>query len=64
MSEREKLMNFEEFRALGAQPFGEAVRQQLQFFRDTRAADEILRPGKLSAMGWAEWPANDPITAG
>jgi hypothetical protein len=54
MSKNEKLMTFEEFRA-GATRFGEAVRQQLEFLRDTAAADEVLRPGAISALGWIPW---------
>ena len=62
MSRNEKLMTFEEFRA-GATPFGEAVQQQVDFLRDTAAADEVLRPGKISAMGWGVWD-DASVTAG
>jgi hypothetical protein len=62
MSKNEKLMTFEEFRA-GATQFGEAMRQQLQFLRDRAAADEILRPGTISALGWIPWDGA-PVTAG
>jgi hypothetical protein len=56
MSESTKLMSFEEFRAAEAQPFGEAVRQQREFFRDAAAADAVLQPGAIRLAGWAEWP--------
>ncbi len=62
MSKSETLMTFEEFRA-GATQFGEAVRQQLNFLRDTAAADEVLRPGKISALGWIPWD-DASVTAG
>lgn len=54
MSKNEKLMTFEEFRA-GATAFGEAVRQQVDFLRNTAAADEVLRPGTIRALGWIPW---------
>jgi hypothetical protein len=63
MSETAKLMNFDEFRAscaasVEAEPFAEAVRQQRDYLRDTTAAEALLRPGAIGAMGWIEWPDN------
>jgi hypothetical protein len=61
-----KPMSFEEFRAASesAEPLGEAVRQQLAFFRDGAQAEELLQPRALSGMGgWAEWPQSAvPVT--
>jgi hypothetical protein len=60
MSENTKLMSFEEFRTSAGEQFGEAVRQQREFFREAAAADEVLRPGAISMGGWVQW---DPIHA-
>ncbi|HJQ38441.1 MAG TPA: hypothetical protein VKB93_14985 [Thermoanaerobaculia bacterium] len=46
-------MTFDEFRA-GMTPFGEVLRQQLEFLRDPAAADEVLRPGAISKYFWGE----------
>lgn len=55
MSETTKLMNFEEFRAAASEPFGEAVRQQREFFRDDDAAGKLLQPNAISMGTWRQW---------
>lgn len=69
MSEIGKLMSFEEFRAscdaatAHERPFVDAVLQQREHFRDTAAAEAVLRAGALGMRGWPEWPSNvDPVT--
>ena len=63
MSETTKLMNFEEFRAAASEPFGEAIRQQREFFRDAAAADQIQKPGAIPLSGWAKWPDGVDVLA-
>ena len=65
MSETAKLMNFDEFRTScdardDVKPFVEAVRQQRDYLRDTAAAEAVLKPGAISALGWPEWPSVAP----
>jgi hypothetical protein len=62
MSESVKPMSFEEFRAAESQPFGEAVRQQREFFRDAAAVEALLRPGAI-AGGWIPWDGDAAIPA-
>ena len=69
MSETAKLMNFDEFRAscdggVEEKPFVEAVRQQRDYLRDTAAAEAVLRPGAMGAMGWVVWEDNAAPVAG
>lgn len=68
MSENGKLMSFEEFRAscdvaASEGSFVDAVLQQREHFRDTAAAEAVLRAGALGMRGWPEWPSNNvPVT--
>jgi hypothetical protein len=60
MSEIAKLMDFEEFRTscdASTGMFAQAALQQREHFRDSAAAEEVLKPGALGMRGWAEWPS-------
>lgn len=53
-----RVMSFVEFRSAENEPFGEAVRQQRELFRDETAADSILRPDAIALGGWGVWEEN------
>jgi hypothetical protein len=64
MSEKAKLMTFDEFRtstntATGASPLTEAMRQQGRLFRDAAAAEQAVRLALLSVLGWVAWKDPD-----
>ena len=63
------MMNFDEFRAscdagVEAKPVVEAARQQREFLRNPAAAEAVLKPGALGAMGWVVWEDNAATAAG
>lgn len=59
----ENMMSFEEFRAAAATE--EGIQQQLEHFRDSAVAEELLRPESLSGMGgWLPWPPESRLVEG
>jgi len=61
MSNNQRMMSFEEFRA--SKSTSEVLRQQDEHFRDPAAAEALLQPGALPLKGWPEWPELAKVTA-
>jgi len=54
-----KLLSFDEFRASSDL----VAARHREHFSDPETADALLREGKVSEMGWPEWPDGRPVTA-
>lgn len=52
MRESTKLMTFDEFRSSS----DVVAARHREHFRDRETAEELLRAGQVSALGWPEWP--------